>query len=134
MNKVVLIGRLARDVELKAVNGTSSVATFTLAVSRPKTSDGESSADFIPCQCWNKLAENVNRFCSKGSQVAVEGSIRTRSYENKEGNKVNVTEIICSSVEFLGSKQDAQPKAKKEVDPFANFDSFDVIEDGDIQF
>ena len=130
MNQVIVIGRLTRDPELKAVNDTSSVASFTLAVSRPKAGEGEAKADFIPCVCWNKLAENVDRYCAKGSQVAVQGSIRTRSYENRDGNKVNVTEIICSNVEFLGSKQTQHEEKAIDVD----LERFEFNGDIDIQF
>lgn len=105
MNLCVLTGRLVRDVESRKTNSGETVVNFTLAVNRNyKGADGV-TADFLPCQCWGKLAENVEKYCAKGSHVAVQGSIRTRSYENKEGNKVNVTEIICSSVEFLETKQ-----------------------------
>ena len=106
MNKVVLIGRLTRDPELRYTSGTNApVCNFTIAVDRPFNSNGgERGADFIPVVVWNKQAENVKNYLTKGSQAAVEGRIQVRNYDDNNGQKRYVTEIIANSVEFLGTK------------------------------
>lgn len=101
MNSVVLIGRLARDPELKALPSGTVITNFTLAVDRPFSK--EKQADFIPCICFGKTAENVANFLSKGRQAGVQGYMQTRTWE-KDGVKHYQTEIVANSVEFLGSK------------------------------
>lgn len=104
LNRVVIIGRLTRDPELRYTpNGTAS-CTFTLAVERNfKNSNGEREADFIPIVTWRQLAENCANYLRKGRLTAVEGRIQTRSYENNEGRRVYVTEVIADNVRFLES-------------------------------
>ena len=108
MNKVILIGRLARDPELRTTAGNISVATFTIAVSRPFTpqNGGDSGADFISCVVWRRAAENLARYCHKGSQIAVEGRIQTRNYTAQDGTKRYVTEVLVDNLTFLGSRSD----------------------------
>lgn len=108
MNKVILIGRLARDPELRTTAGNISVATFTLAVSRPFTpqNGGDNGADFISCVVWRRTAENLARYCHKGSQIAVEGRIQTRNYTAQDGTKRYVTEVLVDNLTFLGSRSD----------------------------
>ena len=110
MNKVILIGRLARDPELRTTAGNISVATFTLAVSRPFTpqNGGDNGADFISCVVWRRTAENLARYCNKGSQIAVEGRIQTRNYTAQDGTKRYVTEVLVDNLTFLGSRSDNQ--------------------------
>ena len=109
MNRVELVGRLTRDPELRTVSSGSSVATFTVAVNRPFTpQNGERDADFINCRVWNKQAENLAKFCHKGDQIGVEGSIRTSNYTDKEGNKRYTTDVQLDSFEFVESKKSAQ--------------------------
>ena len=105
INRVVLVGRLTRDPELrKTVNG-ASVATFTIAIdNRTKGPNGEKTTSFIPCTAWNQQAENACKYTHKGSLVGVEGRLNQRSYEAKDGRKVSVVEVICDSVQFLESK------------------------------
>ena len=105
INRVVLVGRLTRDPELrKTVNGTS-VASFTIAVdNRTKGPNGEKTTSFIPCNAWNQQAENACKYTHKGSLVGVEGRLNQRSYDAKDGRKVSVVEVICDSVQFLESK------------------------------
>ena len=105
MNKVVLIGRLTRDPELRYTSGNAAVCNFTIAVDRPFNSNTqERGTDFIPIVVWNKQAENVKNYLAKGSQVAVEGRIQVRNYDEKKKKKRYVTEVIANSVEFMGSK------------------------------
>nr|KEI08139.1 single-stranded DNA binding protein [Clostridium novyi B str. NCTC 9691] len=102
---MVLIGRLTKDPELKFTPGAGkAVTTFTLAVNRRYKKDGQQEADFIPIVVWGKIAENTANYVSKGSQVGVSGSIRTRSYEAKDGTRRYVTEIVADEVQFLDSK------------------------------
>ncbi len=105
MNKVILIGRLTRNPELRYTGSNTPVATFSLAVNRPFTNqNGEREADFINCVVWRKLAETVKNYLSQGSQVAVEGRIQTRKYQNDKGENKYITEILAENVEFLESK------------------------------
>ena len=105
MNKVILIGRLTRDPELRYTGSNTPVATFSLAVNRSFTNqNGEREADFINCVVWRKLAETAKNYLSQGSQVAVEGRIQTRKYQNDKGENKYVTEILVENVEFLESK------------------------------
>lgn len=105
MNKVLLIGRLTRDPELRYTGSNIPVASFSLAVNRNFTNQaGEREADFINIVVWRKQAENVKKYLLQGSQVAIDGRIQTRSYDDKDGNKRYVTEVVADNVEFLGSK------------------------------
>lgn len=130
INRVVLVGRMTRDPDLRRTPQGDAVTTFTLAVNRNFTSkDGQQQADFINCIVWRKLAENVEKYCSKGSLVGVEGRIQTRSYENNQGQRIYVTEIVCDSVQFLETK-----KAESDNQNYDNVQhSFD-IQDDDIAF
>lgn len=158
MNKVFLIGRLARDPELRYTGNNTPVATFSLAVNRPFTSQsGEREADFIPVVVWRKQAENVKNYLTQGSQAAIEGRIQVRSYDDNNGQKRYVTEVIADNVEFLGSRsssnnvnntpsQDNGPtpydfegaKEPKGTDvdsnPFADFGSSIEISDDELPF
>ena len=105
MNKVFLIGRLTRDPELRYTGSNTAVATFSLAVNRNFTNaNREREADFINIVVWRKQAENVKNYLSQGSQVAIDGRIQTRSYDDQNGQKRYVTEVVADNVEFLGSK------------------------------
>lgn len=105
MNKVFLIGRLTRDPELRYTGNNTAVASFSIAVNRNFTNQaGEREADFINIVVWRKQAENVKNYLTQGSQVAIDGRIQTRSYDDQEGKKRYVTEVIADNVEFLGSK------------------------------
>ncbi len=109
MNKVFLIGRLTRDPELRYTGNNTAVASFTIAVNRSYTNQaGEREADFIPVVVWRRQAESVKNYLSQGSQVAVEGRIQVRNYDDQNGDRRYVTEVIADSVEFIGSKKDSQ--------------------------
>jgi single-strand DNA-binding protein len=102
LNRVVLVGRLTKDPELKYTPNGVAVANFTLAVNRPfSNQQGEREADFINCVVWRKPAENVANFLKKGSLAGVDGRLQTRSYENNQGQRVYVTEVMAESVQFL---------------------------------
>jgi single-strand DNA-binding protein len=105
MNKVILIGNLTKDPELRYTPNGVAVATFTLAVNRPRPNQaGEREADFINIVAWQKLADLCATYLRKGRQAAVEGRIQTRSYDNKEGKRVYVTEVVAENVQFLGGR------------------------------
>lgn len=106
INRVVLIGRLTRDPELRKTQNGTSVCSFTLAVNRRQNQDGTQEADFINCVAWNKLADNIQLYQKKGNQLGIEGRINTRSYDNQQGQKVYVTEVIAENVQFLTPRND----------------------------
>jgi len=105
MNRVILIGNLTKDPELRYTPQGTAVTTFTLAINRPRTNQaGEREADFINVVAWQKLADLCATYLRKGRQAAVEGRLQTRSYDNKEGKKVYVTEVVAENVQFLGAR------------------------------
>jgi len=104
-NRVILVGRLTRDTELRYTPNGVAVASFTLACNRPFTNQqGEREADFIRVVVWRRQAENVANYLQKGSLAGVDGRIQTRSYDNNEGRRVFVTEVVGDSVQFLEPK------------------------------
>lgn len=149
LNRVVLVGRMTKDPELRRTGNGTAVTSFTLAVNRTFTDqNGERQADFIPCVIWNKGAENTARYCGKGSLVGVDGRLQVRSYQDNNGQNRYATEVICESVQFLETKKDEQQQNKYQNTRNANAymndfgiqkdfdnstDSFD-IRDEDIQF
>ena len=157
MNKVILIGRLTRDPELRHTPQGTAVCQITVAVNRRGAQPGQQDADFINVSVWGVQAENVARYMAKSRQVAVEGRIQTRNYDDKDGKKVYVTEVIATNVQFLDSKgsgsdssvsntqpsnsfnfnqspiQDA-PTTSVEDDPFAAFGEKINVSDNDLPF
>ncbi|QMU09293.1 single-stranded DNA-binding protein (plasmid) [Levilactobacillus suantsaii] len=142
INRVVLTGRLTRDVELRYTQGGAAVATFTLAVDRRFTNQqGEREADFVICVIWRKAAEAFANYMHKGSLVGIEGRIQTRNYENKQGQRVYVTEVIVENFSFLeaknstgnGSYQNNRPQ-NNTSDPFANNGEPVDIQDDQLPF
>ncbi len=118
MNRVVLVGRLTKDPELRRTQTGAAVTSFTLAINRTYTGpNGERQADFIPCVVWNKAAENVARYTSKGALVGVEGRVQSRSYQGQDGKMVYVVEVNCDSVQFL------ETKASREQRPTTNMNA-----------
>lgn len=106
VNNVVLVGRLVRDVDLRQTSTGKMMTYFTLAVNKNfKNEQGEQAADFIGCVAFDKKAENMARFLSKGSLIAVEGRISTRNFQGNDGKTVYVTEVVASSITFLESKK-----------------------------
>lgn len=104
INRVVMVGRMTRDPELRRTGSGAAVASFTLALNRNYNSADGQQADYISCVVWNKVAENVAQYCSKGSLVGVEGRLRSRTYDNAQGQRVYVTEVVCDSVQFLETR------------------------------
>lgn len=109
INNVVLVGRMTRDAELRYTPQNKAVATFTLAVNRNfKNQNGEREADFINCILWNQPAENLANWAKKGTLIGVTGRIQTRNYENQQGQRVYVTEVIANNFQVLESRKDQQ--------------------------
>ncbi|MGE8207071.1 single-stranded DNA-binding protein [Heyndrickxia sp. NPDC080065] len=105
LNQVTLVGRLTKKPELRYTLDGKAVLNVTLALNRQyRNSAGEYDADFVLCTLWNKAAENTVKYCTKGSILGVVGQLQTRNYENQEGKKVYVTEVVANSVKFLGGK------------------------------
>lgn len=107
INNVVLVGRMTRDAELRYTPQNKAVATFTLAVNRNfKNQNGEREADFINCIIWNQPAENLANWAKKGTLIGVTGRIQTRNYENQQGQRVYVTEVMANNFQMLESRKD----------------------------
>ena len=160
MNKVFLIGRLTRDPELRYTGNNTAVASFSLAVQRNfANQQGEREADFFNITVWRKQAENVKNYLSQGSQVAIEGRLQTRSYDDANGQKRYVTEVVADNVEFIGSRNSSgnsnnmnssasnagpttydfgdtpEPKGTDvDSNPFADFGSSIEISDDELPF
>lgn len=150
INRVIMVGRLTKDPELRYTQNGLPVGTFTLAVNRPfANQNGEREADFINVVVWRKTAENIANFLKKGSLAGVDGRLQTRSYDNNDGRRVFVTEVAAESVQFLepkssGSKQSrgnqgqgnqsGQNSSNFNNDPFANEGQPIDISDDDLPF
>lgn len=146
INRVVLVGRLTRDPEMKYTQSGIAVTRFTLACDRPFTGqDGKREADFIDCVVWRKQAENVAQYLKKGSLAGVEGRLQISSYDDKDGQKRYRAEVVADSVRFLESKKDGESSAPRSeapvkqdkpatsssfgADPFAGGGSIDLSDD-----
>lgn len=126
MNRITLIGNLTKDPELTTTSSGISVCRFTLAVGRRYTNaDGTRSTDFINIVVWRDLAENCNKFLSKGKKAMISGSLQSRNYENQDGTRVYVWEVVADEVEFLTPKQTTE----EEQD-----DGLVTVEDNDLPF
>ena len=150
MNNVCLVGRLTRDPELRTTNTGISTSTFSLAVDGRPSANGEPHTDFINIVVWRNQAENVCKYCTKGSMVAVIGRITSRSYDAQDGTKRYVTEVVADNVRFLSSKgnsadnsvnynmnnagESSSTLANLEEDPFKDFGSEVVLSDDDLPF
>ena len=157
MNKAILIGRLTRDPELRTTPTGRNVCQFSIAVNRTYTSaNGEREADFINCVVWDKQAENLARYQKKGNQIAVDGRIQTRNYDDNNGRRVYVTEILVNNISFLDARgsstggnsfanlpeppmqEEVQPERVETVsiekDPFEAFGDSIEISDNDLPF
>lgn len=119
LNRTVLVGRLIKDPDLRYTPEGTAVANFTIAVNRPFTNQqGNRDADFINCVVWRKPAENLANYMKKGNQIGVDGRIQTRNYENNEGQRVYVTEVVADSVQFLETKSSNQSNNQSQVNAY----------------
>lgn len=129
MNKVVLLGRMVADPELRTTQGGNSVTTFTVAVDRPPVKDKERETDWIDVVAWRGTAEFICRYFGKGSPIILEGTLQSRNWEDKNGNKRKSIEVLATNVEFVPKTQKAETQERApEQDDFA------VIEDEDLPF
>lgn len=133
MNTVQLVGRLTKEVDLRYTASNIATGKFTLAVNRSFTNqNGEREADFINCVIWRKAAENLSSFTRKGSQIGIEGRIQTRNYENQQGVRVYVTEIVVSNFHLLESREvtEQRPIEQQQQVPQAPSKTTPFLEDG----
>ena len=119
MNKVTLIGRIANDLEIRSTSTGKSICEFRLAINRPANKDGERIADFINCRVWNKQAENLEKYQSKGSLIAVVGRIQVDAFQDKEGKNRYNTYVLVEELQYLQSKKENT----QEKNEFENFKS-----------
>ena len=118
INRVILVGRLTRDPELRRTNSGTSVCSFTVAVdNRQKDADGNRTTSFIPCTVFQQTADNMSKFLRKGSLVGIDGRLSQRSFVRQDGTKGSVIEVICDSVQFL------EPKKNNGADDTVSFES-----------
>lgn len=123
MNKAFLVGHLTKDPDLRYLGNNTAVATFTIAVNRTFSSQsGEREADFINIVVWRKQAENVKKYLTKGSLVGVDGRIQSRSYDDKDGKKVYVTEVVADNVQFLGPKGQRESGSSLSPQDFGGYE------------
>lgn len=127
MNKVILVGRLAQDPEVRYTQSGKAVASFSLAVNR-FSGQGQKEADFIPIVAWEKLAETCGNNLTKGQRVLIEGRLQIRSYEANDGQKRRVAEVIAQNMEFLERKQATDDRS--DANPFGG----QVVQDEEIPF
>lgn len=135
MNKVILVGNLTKDPELSETPSGVAVCKFSLAVSRDYTNaEGNRDTDFFNITVWRGRAENCGKYLKKGNKVAIVGSLQTRSYEDKDGIKRNVTDIIASEVEFLTPKQQANQDEESVVSMKRQRPQLEAIDDNQLPF
>ena len=143
MNKVVLVGRITADPELRYTQSNIAYTRFTLAVNRNfKNESGETEADFISCVAWNKLAETISNYVKKGNRIGIAGRIQTGSYDKEDGSKGYLTDVIVNELEFLESKnKEGRPapeytegQAPADEDPFSGFGDSVQVTDDDLPF
>lgn len=138
MNRVMIIGRMTADPELRYTQDNTAIASFSVAIDRGKNKNGEDlGADFPRVQCFGKTAENVEKYSGKGLRVAVEGSIRTGSYTNKKGEKVYTTDINAQRIYFIDWKEKGSQNETlmpKKNDNFSVSLGSEAIEDDDLPY
>lgn len=117
MNRIELIGRLTKDAEIRQTQSGKAVATFTLAVNRPfaRKDSGQQTADFIRCQAWEKTAGFVQQYTHKGSQIGVSGRLQTREYDDKDGKRQFVSEVIVEQMDLLEKRQEAASRPASQT-------------------
>lgn len=139
INNVVLVGRMTKDAELRYTGNNIAVATFTLAVNRNrKNENGEREADFINCVIWRQAAENLANWAKKGALIGITGAIQTRNYENQQGQRVYVTEVVADNFQLLESRnqqeqgntfQNGNSSSGGYNSPFGNSNPMDISDD-----
>lgn len=136
MNQINITGRLSAAPELKTTPNGKSVLSFTLAVTRQRVKD---TTDWIPCVAWNQSAEYLSKYAGKGNRIGVSGTLTSRSYEDKEGNKRTAYEVLCDSVEILESRTTTSssetPKtAESKAESFAGMGGIEIVDEEELPF
>ena len=132
LNKTILLGRITQDLELKQTPNGVSVLSFTVAVDR---NSKEKQTDFISCVAWRQTAEFISKYFGKGRMIAVEGQLRTRTYDDKNGVKHYVTEVYVDNTSFTGEAKNAEPAHNNPADSIGNPDDYeDVLSDDGVPF
>lgn len=142
INSVVIIGRLTRDIEVRYTEDNKAIGNITIAVPRSfKNANGEYESDFINCVLFREIAERVKEYTHKGDLIAVRGRIQTRNYEDKDGNKKYITEVVAEKISFLSMKKDGKEskeeikvQSKEESDPYAEIGREIELNEEDLPF
>lgn len=134
MNKVTLLGRITKDIELRQTASGTAVASFTVAVNRRFAKEGQQQADFINCVAWKQQAEFISKYFSKGSMIAIVGNIQTRTWDDNEGKKHYATEVIVDEVYFTGEKKEANTGENNGDFNASDFQELTNIDDGELPF
>lgn len=138
LNRVILMGRITQDLEMKQTPSGNNVLSFNIAVERSYAKGEERETDFITCVAWNQRAEFINNYFSKGRMIAIEGQLRTRTYDDKNGSRHYITEVYVDNVSFTGEKKaDGQAQPQKSYEPaqgntqIGDLDGFEEILSGE---
>ena len=135
INTVVLMGRITQDLELKQTPNGTSVLAFTVAVERNYSKSEDKQSDFINCVAWKEKAEFISKYFGKGRMIAIEGNLRTRAYDDKNGVKHYVTEVYVDNVSFTGEKKQTETVHTNPADSIGNPDDYeDVLSDDGVPF
>ena len=135
INSAILLGRITKDLELKSTQNGTSVLQFTVAVDRDFVKQGEErQADFISCVAFKQTAEFISKFFSKGRMIAVEGRLQTRSYDDKNGTKHNVTEVIINKASFTGEKVEQRQEQRQDAPELGGYDGSEMSDPYGIPF
>ncbi len=134
MNIVCLVGRITNDPILRKTQTGASVVSFIIVVNRRFKNEGQPEADFINCVAWNKTADFMVQYVRKGALLGLEGRIQTRNYDDKDGKRVYITEVVAGSVQFLESKKTAETVENETVEPMEQIAYTEDIENDDLPF
>ena len=136
LNRVILMGRITQELEVRQTPAGASVLSFTVAVERNfKNQNGERQTDFISCVAWGKTAEHICRYFSKGRMIALEGNLRTRTYDDKNSTRHYVTEVFVDNVSFTGERADSVSQGGyQNNNEIPNIDEFEVLSDNGVPF
>ena len=135
MNSINLMGRLTAAVELKVTQSGIEVATFMIAINRPVAKDKEKIADFIPCVAWGKTALFASTYFGKGDMIAIEGSLQSRKYADKDGKNHTAYEVRVNQIHFCGGKQTVEKAEKGDIEPQKDVQKWETVsEDDDLPF
>lgn len=128
INKTILVGHITKDVVLRKTQSGTSVVSFTLACNRRIKQEGQQDADFINCIAWSKTADFMHQYVKKGALLGVEGRIQTRNYDDRDGKRVYVTEVVAERVQFIGGKKDAYVPAANGTQEQESYDAMDTLD------